>query len=138
MKLYTIGYGGRSPVQFLDMLRTHSIRTVVDVRLRPDRSSMGVFAQAKDPQKGIQRLLATAGIEYVSFIEMGNMFIGIPDWARRYRQLIERAGDLLTQQLDQVREPACLMCAEKRAADCHRSILAEYLTGQGHMVEHLE
>jgi len=138
MKLYTIGYGGRTPAQLLDLLGAHGIRTVVDVRLRPDRASMGIFAQAKDPQKGIQGLLAKASIQYVSFVEMGNVFIGAEDWQVRYRRLVERAGDVLTERLAAVPGPACLMCAEKRPADCHRSILAAYLTNQGHEVEHLE
>jgi uncharacterized protein (DUF488 family) len=138
MKFFTIGYGGRTPEQFLNLLRTHQVATVVDVRLRPDRSSMGIYAQAKDPQKGIQGLLAIAGIQYVSFIELGNLFIGMEDWPRRYQRLVNRAGDLLTERLTQVPGPACLMCAEKHAADCHRRILAEYLISQGWEAEHLE
>jgi uncharacterized protein (DUF488 family) len=138
MKIYTIGYGGRTSVQLLELVRAGGIRTVVDVRLRPDKASMGVFAMAKDPQKGIQGLLAKADIQYVSFVEMGNVFYGRPDWVQRYRQLIDRAGDMLLARLSEVTGPACLMCAEKHAAECHRSILTDYLKKQGHEVEHLE
>jgi uncharacterized protein (DUF488 family) len=138
VKLYTIGYGGRTSDQLLALLCARGIRTVVDVRLRPDRASMGIFSLSKDPQKGIQGLLAKAGIQYVSFIEMGNVYFGMEDWPRRYRRLVDRAGDLLTERLAEVPGPVCLMCAEKRAADCHRRILAEYLTNQGWEAEHLE
>ena len=138
MVIYTIGYGGRKPEQFLDLLRANGIATVVDVRLRPHRASMGVYKQAEDPGKGIQALLAQAGIQYVSFVEMGNIFMDLPDWTQPYRQLVDRTGDLLTARLATVREPACLLCAAKRATDCHRLILGEYLTRQGHTVAHLE
>jgi uncharacterized protein (DUF488 family) len=138
MKYFTVGYGGRKPDDLVALLRSAGIRTLVDVRLRPDKANMGIFSLSKDPQKGIKGLLGKASIQYVSFIEMGNMFYGRPDWVQQYRQLIERAGDLLLARLSEVPGPACLMCAEKHAAECHRSMLGDYLKKQGHEVVHLE
>ena len=135
---FTIGYGGRRPTDFIQMLTDNGIRTVVDIRLRPDRASMGAYSKAKSPDKGIERLLADAGIGYVSLVELGNVFLDLPDWQIRYGQLIEAAGELLTTRLADVPTPYCLMCAEKRVADCHRRHVAEYLEKQGWSVTHLE
>ena len=138
MKVYTIGYGGRSPDEFLRLLKDNGIAAIVDVRLRPDRSSMGAYAKAKDRGKGIERLLGQAGIQYLSFVELGNLFLDFDDWQVRYQRLMERAGDLLTERLLQVPQPFCLMCAEKAADRCHRAIIAGYLGRQGFEVEHIE
>ncbi len=138
MRIYTIGYGGRKPQEFLDLLIERGIRAIVDVRLRPDRSSMGVYTKAKDADKGIEALLAGAGIAYYSFIELGNVFRDLDDWQRRYQQLMDQAGDLLTQRLLEVAEPFCLMCAEKRTDQCHRKLVADHLAKNGHQVEHIE
>jgi uncharacterized protein (DUF488 family) len=138
MKLYTIGYGGRTPEEFLRLLANRGIRAVVDVRLRPDRSSMGTYVKAKEPHKGIEGWLSRAGVQYFSFIELGNLFLEFDDWQSRYRNLMERAGDLLTERLCKVPPPFCLMCAEKSADRCHRAIIASYFAERGFDVEHLE
>jgi len=138
MQFYTIGYRGRKPQEFVSLLTERGIKAVVDARLRPDRSSMGCYSKAKDPAKGIQGLLATAAIRYHSLIELGNLFVDLDDWAERYRQLIEKAGDLLTERLWHVPAPFCLMCAENRSEKCHRQIIAEHLVSRGHGVEHIE
>lgn len=139
MKLFTLGYGGRTPNDLIRLLKTHDVKTVVDVRLRPDRASMGAWTKAKTPDKGIEKLLHDAGIEYRSLIELGNVFLDFEDWRDRYQQLLESAGPLLVHRLEQIPLPYCLLCAEKRVADCHRLQLAEYLARTRAIpVEHIE
>jgi uncharacterized protein (DUF488 family) len=137
-KCYTIGYGGRQPRDFLALLQQQGIKTVVDVRLRPDRASLGIYTQAKSPEKGIQGLLLTGGMQYVSLVELGNLFRGDAQWPERYRRLLAQAGDILVERLSDIAEPFCLLCAEQRATECHRQVIAEYLTQQGWEVKHLE
>jgi len=138
MKFYTIGYGGRKPQEFLDLLKQKDVKVVADVRLRPDHANMGSFARAKSQDKGIQKLLATVGIDYISVLELGNVFLEYADWRERYRDLLEKAGDLLTQPLENASSPFCLMCAERSPAECHRSLIAEYLAHKGYDVGHIE
>jgi uncharacterized protein (DUF488 family) len=139
MKFYTIGYGGRAPQELLEILLAKGVKTIVDVRLRPDRARLGTWVKTNNPDKGIQKLLAGAGIAYISLIELGNLFLEYADWETRYQTLLERAGDLLNDRLSSIPTPFCLLCAEKKAADCHRRLIAEYLVRQkGAQVEHIE
>src|SRR4051812_2874217 len=96
---FTIGYGGRAPADFTRLLPPPRAPTVVDVRLRPTRASMGCYVLAKDPDKGIAGLLARAGVGYVSLPELGNLFLGYPDSLERYWTFLEHAGPLLFDRL---------------------------------------
>jgi uncharacterized protein (DUF488 family) len=139
MEAFTVGYGGRIPDEFAKMLATSSVKTVVDVRLRPDKAAMGSFAKAKDADKGIAGLLAKAGVGYVSLPELGNVFLDYDDWPARYAKFLDAAGPLLFDRLADVAGPVCLMCAEKKVGECHRRHIAEYLAkAKGWKFTHLE
>jgi len=141
LRFFTIGYGGRKPQQFIDLLAKNGIKAIVDVRLRPDRSSMGAYAKARSDDKGIQKVLADSNIGYYSMPELGNLFLDFDDWRERFRELLLGCGELLLDRLYTVDipKPFCLLCAEKRAADCHRKQIADYLiTHKGWTVEHIE
>lgn len=99
MKFYTIGYGGRKPEDLVDLLKQKNIKTVVDVRLRPDRASMRIYKKVKEPNQGIEGLLARKGISYISLLELGNIFLEHEDWQVRYQRFLEKAGDLLIERL---------------------------------------
>ena len=90
MNLVTIGYGGCNPYDFVAVLLAHGIRAIVDIRLQPQRASMGSYVKAKSPEKGIQKLLGSAGILYYWLSELGNLFLDSADWQERYGQLLER------------------------------------------------
>lgn len=138
MKIYTIGYGGRKPSDFIDLLKKADIKTVVDVRLSPERAFMGIYAKGKDPSKGIKGLLERAGIQYVSVPELGNPFKDDKDWMPKYQLHLDQKGDLLCSRLYELKTPFCLLCAEKCASCCHRKVISDYLADKGYEVEHLE
>lgn len=137
MKVYTIGYGGRTPQELLDVLKGHGIRTVVDVRLKP-RGYMALYTKAKSPEKGIEGLLSKAGIEYCWMPELGNPYLVEEDWLERYTEALRSMDATWTGRIEAMHSPVCLMCAEKSALKCHRKIIADYLEDGGWEVEHLE
>ena len=138
MKLFTIGYGGRMPDDLVRRLTAAGVRTIADVRLRPDRASMGVYVKSKTPDKGIEHLFTAAGIAYRSLPELGNVFLEYADWRARYAAFFQCAGHLLVSRLDGLEPPVCLLCAERRVADCHRRVIAGFLAARDFEIEHLE
>jgi uncharacterized protein (DUF488 family) len=137
MKVYTIGYGGRRPQEFIAILKEHGVITLADVRLLPERTRFGSYKKAKESSKGVERLLSDAGIKYVWLRELGNIYMDSDDWSEKYRLLLEAEGDRRTERLLNLQFPVCLLCAEKDPERCHRSIIAEHLAGRGFEIEHL-
>lgn len=139
-KIFSVGYGGRKPKDFLALLTRHGVRTIVDVRLRPDKASVSAYSQSKDPAKGLQGLLSEGGIRYVPLLELGNLFMEHPDWQARYAELFERSGEVLVRRLvesERIVPPLALMCAEQDARECHRQFIAAFLRARGWTVEEL-
>jgi uncharacterized protein (DUF488 family) len=138
MKLFTIGYGGRTPTEFVQLLVEHGVRTVADVRMHPGRAYMVFFAKAKSPDKGIERILAQAGIGYVSLTGLGNPFKNEPDWPEQYRKLLAESGEAMIEPLLSLPRPFCLLCAEKKPNRCHRKLISDLLETQGWRVQHIQ
>jgi uncharacterized protein (DUF488 family) len=137
MKIFTIGYGGRKPDEFVTLSKKHDIKIIVDAGLMPQRAFMGVYAKSKDPHKGIQSLLEKGGIQYIWIAELGNMFKGDDGWQEKYRRYLEEKGEVICSQLYELTTPFCLMCCEK----LHQFVIARLslITWPAEvMKEHLE
>lgn len=135
---YTIGYGGWAVQDFLDALTIRGVITVVDVRLRPNRAHMGTWVKAKTPEKGIERLLASEGLQYTWLPQLGNVYMDEKNWREPYEAYVAQHGDGMEQLLLGIPQPFALMCAERKVTNCHREYIAAYLVQQGWQVEHIE
>ncbi len=71
--------------------------------------------------------------------ELGNPYKDAPGWREDYRALLEREGEPHIREIAGMPGPVCLLCAEKKAAACHRSLVAEFMAERlGAEVVHLE
>jgi uncharacterized protein (DUF488 family) len=137
--LYTIGYGGRHPRDFVTILTQANIGLVCDVRAEPRRAYRGIYTF--NPEKGsgpLPRLLAQAGIAYEWFPELGNPERQDPE-IRAFQQLMAQEAERRLQRLQTCVQAlcACLLCAEQDTQRCHRRIITAYLIASGYSVQHL-
>lgn len=142
-KLFTIGYEGASVEDLVAALRAAGVIRLIDIRYSPyskrDAFSREEFASA----------IEAYGVGYTHIRALGN-----PPAGREAARLGHRAvyREIMMGHLDgaegqaglrQALElagaaPVCLMCLERAARHCHRSIVAERLADMGGLeVEHL-
>lgn len=133
--LYTIGFTQKGAERFFGMLRAAGVRTLLDIRARPD-SQLAGFARARD----LQWLLgALCGITYrhvpalapsaelLSDYRAGK--VGWPDYEARYLDTLD--GDAVFAQLSGAElDRACLLCAEPTPEQCHRRLAGEWLVAR--------
>lgn len=141
--LFAVGHSTHPIEKFLEILTSHGVKTLADVRTVP-RSSFNPQYDARSLQKSLSR----AGIEYVHLKELGGLRQPRPDspntgW--KNKSFRGYADHMLTPEFEKglkelvalaAKGPAAFMCAEGNPFRCHRSLLADALLVRGFEVCH--
>ena len=131
MTVYTIGYEGKTIIDFLGVLQENGIEQIIDVREIPISRKAGF-------SKGLlAHYLNSAGISYFHIRGLGSpkpirdqlhktkdyseFFDSYREYIGKHFQYIQEAWEISEQKT------TCLMCFEKKSQECHRSIVAECL-----------
>ncbi|MFL6845459.1 MAG: DUF488 family protein [Allosphingosinicella sp.] len=128
--LFTIGYEGKTQAEFLDELAAAGVELVLDIR-----------AVAASRRPGFSKTalaggLRERGIDYLHLRPLGTPAAGreaaragrVAEMRAIYADQLEtpEAGLAMEQALAEAQSrPSALLCYEKDAPGCHRSMLAE-------------
>ena len=133
MKVYSIGFAGKSAEEFFGLLKDERITKLVDVRLN-NVSQLTGFTKKKDLEYFLREL---CGAEYVHALELAPTKEIFDDYRAKkitWDQLEARYRDLLRERnveavLDRriVEGPSVFLCSEASPAQCHRRLALEYL-----------
>lgn len=143
--IFSVGHGNRSSEALLGLLVTAGIRRVVDVRAVPRSrrhphfgyGPLGAALQAigieyewrGKPLGGLRRAADDArhgGLKEPAFRAFASHMEGSTFRAAASGLAAAAAG-----------RHVCMMCAERDPAQCHRSLIADWLVANGHDVVHL-
>ena len=139
--LYTCGYGGRKPEDFIALLKDNGIQCVIDVR----RWRSGAFIQKYRPGNDMRDFLREQNITYSHDYWLSNEYDLLVDY-RRWIKTVEGFNTLKLTARDMCDNVVyCILCAEKAVfkeglVNCHRVYVAEELVkllGEGWEVKHL-
>jgi uncharacterized protein (DUF488 family) len=132
VRLYTIGFTGKSAERFFGLLQNAGVRVLIDTRLN-NVSQLAGFAKRRDLEYFLKTI---AGIGYVHDTELAptadmlNAYkkkrIDWDEYERRFNELLAgRAPEARRRPADFDR--ACLLCSEPTPEHCHRRLVAERL-----------
>jgi uncharacterized protein (DUF488 family) len=127
MRIFTVGYAGRTFSQLVQLLKERDISVLIDVRR---------FPISKWPEFGkefLERQLPTHGIAYVHLVKLGGYRRGYETYmgSADFQQGIEELLRLAKKRL------CCLMCLERDHQHCHRRFIAAHLKAMGIDIIHL-
>jgi uncharacterized protein (DUF488 family) len=142
--IWTVGHSTRTAEKFLEILRAHEIKVLVDVRSFPGSRRYPQFNRAE-----LARELGEVGIEYRHEPRLGGRRTPRADshntaWKnpsfRAYADHME--SEVFRSGVEELLEVAAtertaVMCAEAVWWRCHRSLIADYLKAEGHTVLHI-
>jgi uncharacterized protein (DUF488 family) len=143
--LYTIGHSTRATTELLELLRAHGVEQVFDVRTIPRSRHNPQFNGDR-----LSRSLDQAGIRYVHLKTLGGLRHARPDsvnlgWRNTsfrgfadFMQTETFAAGLRRLKLLAARRRTAIMCAEAVPWRCHRSLIADALTGAKWRVLHIQ
>lgn len=143
--IWTIGHSTRSLEQFLELLDTHDIEAVADVRRFPGSRRRPHFTG-----EPLTQALAARRLGYVWFPELGGRRRPRPDspntgWRsasfRGYADYMETES--FAEGLGRLTDLACglrsaIMCAEALWWRCHRGLISDALRWAGFDVHHIQ
>lgn len=142
--VFTIGHSTRALDAFIELLRAHGVKHLVDVRSIPRSRHNPQFN--RDTLPGALR---SAGIDYTHLEPLGGLRHTRPDsqntgWHNSsfrgfadYMQTPEFGAGLQTLIEFAASERTAIMCAEAVPWRCHRSLIADALLVRGVLVEHI-
>jgi uncharacterized protein (DUF488 family) len=132
VKLFTIGFTGKSAEQFFTLLEQAGVRRLIDTRLN-NVSQLAGFTKRRDLEFFLKRV---AGIEYVHDTDLAPTADMLEDYKKkriewdeyetRFGELLQRREPALNRQPGDF-DRACLLCSEPTPEHCHRRLVAEYL-----------
>jgi len=132
IRIFTIGFAGKSAAEFFGLLGQAQVRRVIDVRLY-NRSQLAGYTKQRDLEFFLRSILGAAYTHMPDFAPTKGLLDGYkngsiswPQYEAEYQALLARRQPhrrLTPTELDR----CCLLCAEKTAGRCHRRLAAEYL-----------
>jgi len=144
MLILTIGHSTRAIDDFLDILRAHSVKRVVDIRTIPRSRHNPQFNQ-----ESLSESLKESAIDYIPMKQLGGLRhskADSPNMGWRNSSFRGFADYMQTQEfaegIDQLVGLAqncqvAIMCAEVLPWRCHRWLVADALLVRGVQVEHI-
>ncbi|ACL04208.1 protein of unknown function DUF1130 [Desulfatibacillum aliphaticivorans] len=145
MTLFTIGYEGQTPQEFLTWLNYHHVSFVVDVRELPLSRKKGFSKTA------LSTMLLGNHIEYMNLRGLGTtkeMRTQLKStgnfkiFSKNYAQTLSERGNDIKTIMDLINsgETVALLCFERDPETCHRSLVANEIKkqdGNGLKIKHI-
>jgi uncharacterized protein (DUF488 family) len=132
IKLYTIGFTGKSAEKFFTLLKNSGVSKIIDIRIN-NTSQLAGFAKGTDLKffaKEIGNIsyehLADAAPSKDLFTRIRDKEISWEKFKPEYLKLLRERQIEKQISLKNLHQ-SCLLCSEHTPDQCHRSLLADYL-----------
>jgi len=131
LKIYTIGYSGKTAQEFFDQLKNNKIERLIDIRIYPNHDG-AQYASKRDLPYFLKEIV---GCDYSYLIDLApttkllDDIHADGDWEKYvagYTQLMKDRNIPFSLEKNLFQnQTCCLLCFEPTAEQCHRRLAAE-------------
>lgn len=134
--IFTIGSNRKSAETFFELLRRNNVRFLLDIRLK-NTSQLAGFAKGNDLEYFTKRILGIGYRHDVRFAPDEGLFenrkakgLSMDQFALKFREILNERNmkKILLDEYADVMDGICLICSEEDHRECHRSVVAGYVT----------
>ncbi len=132
IKLFTIGFAGKSAEKFFTLLRSNGVKKIVDTRIN-NVSQLAGYAKGSDLKffaEEIGQISYEHNIDLAPTKELLSKYrdkkMSWGEYEIDYLNLLDSRKIVQKLNVDTLHEN-CLLCSEHTPEKCHRRLLAEYL-----------
>ena len=132
MKIYTIGFTGKTAAEFFGLLNSTDAKYLVDTRLN-NTSQLAGFTKKRDLEFFTEKLTGMSYLEMPMLApekEMFGEYRKEGDWdlyESRYLNLLKDRSVIDSLDHATFVKGVVLLCSERTAEKCHRRLAAEYI-----------
>jgi len=133
VQLFTMGFTQKSAEQFFDTLIKSGVKTVIDTRLN-NVSQLAGFTKKNDLKYFLKQV---GGIDYVHILDLAPTKDILDeykknkgDWVVYEQKFLKLISDRQIEKkvTTELLNHGCLLCSEANPHNCHRRLVAEYLS----------
>ena len=138
MKIFTIGFAQKSAEEFFELIKSHEIEILADIRFNNNNQLAG-FTKKRDLPYFLKKLcdcdysncpeLAPSSEILIAYKK--KKLITWEEYSRKYINLMEaREAVKFFHERFKRRNYVCLLCSEPTPEKCHRRLLAEMIKAE--------
>ena len=133
MRTFTIGFTQKSAEQFFSLIRKNEVKRIIDTRLNIT-SQLAGFAKKNDLAYFLKELCQADYIHMLDLAPTKPMLDDYKNKAITWESYADKFTNLIAQRniertIDKsLLDNGCLLCSEHLPHQCHRRLVAEYLS----------
>ena len=140
IKLFTIGFTGKTAEEFFTLLKDNGVKKIVDTRIN-NVSQLAGFSKGPDLKffaKSIGKMGYEHNIDFAPTKELLSSYrdkkLSWEEYEKEYLNLLDMRKISKKVKIGKLHNN-CLLCSEHTPEKCHRRLLAEYLTHVNNDIE---
>lgn len=144
MIIFTMGFAQKNAEKFFELLKENKVEALIDIRLN-NKSQLAGFTKGNDLEYFLSKLCDCKYFHELDFAPTKDILDSYKDkkitWDEYEKAFIplmqKREAKMIFDKKYRKYNSICLLCSEPTAEQCHRRLVAEYISNSTDIIRHI-